>query len=453
VLGTLDVYDGTDWRLPPIADSRLVPVPANGIVDPSLRPGLQATITVRALGGAVLPGLANTVGIQASGPSLAYDTRSQSIRLVEGQVGAGFSYKVAAAGVPSPAELQHDTTPLSADVQKFTAIPPAPRAVADLLAKAPHDSKWQEFDWVRHWILDNVTATGAGTPVSITPQRVEQILAASTKEASPFEIVAMQAMAARWVGLPARIGYGFDGGEQVGDHLEVHPKHGAVFPEVYFPGYEWLPVIGTPSKAKVNLGDNPKLQQQVTGQASEDIAVQVFLPVELPAPGITYEDVRNVVLVAVGLLLLAAIAYFSYPLGRKAYVRWRRRTAALAAGPRARVIEAYAQWRDMLSDFGYAHHTDTPLMLLQHFAPDEQHAALAWLVTRTLWGDLQDSIEAQVVADAEELARTLRRRLAQAHPITVRTVAAMSRLSLRHPYALAAVPPSSATVEVHRAAA
>jgi hypothetical protein len=75
-------------------------------------------------------------------------------------------------------------------------------------------------------------------------------------------------------------------------------------------------------------------------------------------------------------------------------------------------------------------------MLLSRFPDDEDHAELAWLVTRALWGDLQDSLDESVATDAEELSATLRRRLAQAHPITVRAVAALSRLSLRHPHAV-----------------
>jgi hypothetical protein len=435
VLGTLDVYDGSDWRLPPIADSKLVTVPSSGVVDSSLQPGLEATITVRGLGGAVLPGLANSVAIETSGPSLAYDTRSQNIRLVEGQIDAGFTYRVAAAGVPPVSGLINDTRPLPAEIKAFLQMPPAPPAVRDLISRAPHSSPWAEFDWIRQQILQNVTAAGPGTPVSITPDRVQQILGASSREASPFEIVAMQAMLARWVGLPARIGYGFDGGDKVGDHLEVHPKHGAAFPEVYFPGYAWLPVIGTPQHAKVNENNDPHQQQRGIGIApSRDITVPLFVPMVTPPPGITYEDIRNVVLIVVGALVLLGLLYLCFPLVHKAYVRSRRRRAAVTAGPRARVVEAYAEWRDALTDFGYADRADTPLMLLQRFADDPQHRALAWLVTRGLWGDLQSNISERVVADAEELSRTLRRRLAAAHPITVRGVAALSRLSLRHPY-------------------
>src|ERR1044072_5652366 len=100
---------------------------------------------------------------------------------------------------------------------------------------------------------------------------------AGSKEGTPYEIVAAQAMLARWAGVPSRIGYGFDGGEVSGgdatgnraaraegppNKLEVRPKNGASFPEVFFPKYGWLPVIGTPTKAKPTVGSDPSTQIQ-----------------------------------------------------------------------------------------------------------------------------------------------------------------------------------------------
>jgi hypothetical protein len=84
---------------------------------------------------------------------------------------------------------------------------------------------------------------------------------------------------------------------------------------------------------------------------------------------------------------------------------------------------------------GYRYTSDTPLMFLDRVVPDEDHVELAWLVTRTLWGDLQEDLRPEDASAAEELSRTLRKRLSQAHPWSLRMIAAVSRLSLRHPYA------------------
>jgi hypothetical protein len=434
-LGSLDVYDGKDWRLPPYAQNQLKDVPRSGVVDPDLAKGVKATFTVAGLGGVVLPGLPNTVGILANGPKLAYDSRSGNIRVAEAQIQAGLSYTVVAAPLPSVGDLRKVTTPPSKDIKRFMSIPPAPPAVADLIDKAPKTSKWDEFDYLRTYVLDNVVAAGPGAPIGITPARVQDMLAGS-KQASPFEIVAAQAMIARWIGLPSRIGYGFDGGDQVGNKLQVRPRNGSTFVEVYFPGYKWLPVIGTPKMAKPTVGTDASQQQfNPSVLPSNDIGVKLYLPVITAAPSTVLQTIRRVLAVGLPLLALLALAYATFPILRKAVLRARRRSAAAAAGPRARIALAYAEWRDLATDFGFRHSTDTPLMFLGRFAGDEEHTELAWLTTRALWGDLQDQLTTELAETAEELSRALRRRMAQAQPATIRVVALVSRLSLRHPYA------------------
>lgn len=436
VLGTLDVYDDSDgtWRLPPFAENRLTRVPSSGVVDGSLRPGVRATVTIRGLTGAVLPGLPATVGIAAEGPKLEYDHRSGDIRVVEGSVSSGLRYTVVAAASPTVAGVRAAGAAPPPALRLFTALPSPPPAVRDLIAKAPKTSKWDEFDYLRTWVLQNVTAAGAGTPVAVTRARVQDIIGGNHK-ASPFEIVAVQAMLARWVGLPSRIGYGFDGGDKVGDQLQVRPRNGSAFPEVWFPGYEWVPVIGTPVHAETVQGGDSRLQVQRTDiLPSRDIAVPIFDPAVVPAESQLYEQVRTVVLIALPVIALLALLYASYPLARKAIRRAQRRAAARAGGPRARIVNAYAEWRDVATDYGYGQPSDTPLLFLRRFAPADDHTELAWLVTRALWGDLRGHPTEDMALHAEEYARVLKLRLGAAHPITLRVLAALSRLSLRDPF-------------------
>lgn len=437
-IGSLDVYDGKDWRLPPFAENQLNDVPRSGVVDSQLQPGVKARFTIAGLSGVVLPGLPNTVGIVAEGPKLAYDRRNGNIRVSQGQVQAGLAYTVTAAALPTIETLRALSAPLPKDVLKFREIPdPPPPAVQGLLdqAKTQFDNDWDRFDFLRTHILDNVTATGTGVPKSVPPERVQDMLGGS-KEGSPYEIVAAQAMVARWLGLPSRIGYGFDGGEIVNERLQVRPKNGATFVEVFFPQQGWLPVIGVPKKAKPTVGSDPSTQQfDPNVLPSDDVTVQVFLPVIVPPASVFAEQLRNVFLVAVPVLLLLFLAYLAFPALRKLVLRTRRRSAAEAAGPRARIALSYAEWRDFATDFGFRHDTDTPLLFLERFADDEEHTQYAWLVTRSLWGDLQYSLTPDHAAAAEELSRSLRRRLASAQPATVRVVATFSRLSLRHGYA------------------
>lgn len=444
-LGTLDVYDGTDWRLPAFSENELKDVPSNGHVDDELfgTRDTQARFRIQGLGGTVLPGLPNTVGINAQGPQLAYDARSGNIRVASGQVKVGLTYDVAAAARFTEDELRTATGTVPEHVRRFIEIPSPPPAAQALLDEAisTYDNGFDRFNFLRNHVLDNVTATGLGTPVSITPARAQEILGSSL-EATPFEIVALQAMLARWVGLPSRIGYGFDCGGTRCDlndkALGVRPRNGAAFPEVYFPSYKWVPVIGLPKKAKPTVGTDPSLQNvDPSILPSDDIAVKIMLPTLVPPPSTLAKQLQVDLLIALVLGLLAGAVYVVTPAVRKAILRSRRRTAAREAGPRSRVALAYAEWRDEATDYGYRYPTDTPLMFLDRFIEDPEHTELAWLTTRALWGDLRDDCDDDVAAAAEELSRALRRRLAQAQPGTLRFVAAVSRLSLKEPFASA----------------
>lgn len=432
-MGHLDVYDGADWRLPPFAESKLSEVPRSGVVDRELVPGVKATFLVADLGGAVLPGLPNVFGIVAEGPKLAFDERIGNIRLAEGTIKPGLEYTVVAAKVPSIDELIASDQPVPDEVKQYLEIPDPPPAVKDLLQQAPQTSTWEKLDFLRQTFLSTVTSKGQGTPVSVPPSKVQDMLAGS-KTGTPYEIVAAQAILARWAGVPSRIGYGFDGGEKVGEFLEVRPKHGASYLEVYFPTFKWLPVIGTPQQAQTSITDDPQ-QFDPNVAASNEVAVKLYVPIALDPRSLVYAQIRAILAVAVPLILGILLLYYSWPALRKIWLRARRRTWAAEQGPAEGIALAYAEWRDTCTDFGYRFDSDTPLMFLDRVVEDDEHIELAWLVTRTLWGDLSDRATADDATAAEELSRALRKRVGQGHPATLRLIAALSRLSLRYPYA------------------
>ena len=431
-MGGLDVYQDNQWLLPPFADNQIREVPPSGIVDPELQAGITATFSIRDLGGAILPGLPNLVALVAEGPRLAFDSRTGNIRLSEGTIQGGLEYSVTAARVPEIDEISAASGRIPANVQQFLEIPAPPPQVAQLLAQAPTNS-WERLDFVRQTLLSNAVAAGAGTPVPVPPERVAQIVATKT-EATPFEIVAAQAMLARWAGIPSRIGYGFDGGEPAGDLLEIRPRHGATWLEVYFPGFKWVPIIGTPLLAKSSVGGE-QTQQNESVLASDDIAVKIFVPTQTDPRRYLFEQLRRVVFIVAPILFVILLLYYSWPFLRKAQLRSRRRSWAQSQGPHERVAVAYADWRDLATDFGYSYTTDTPLMFLDRVVEDAEHTEFAWLATRGLWGDLSGYLTDDDAAAAEELSRSLVKRMNQAHAWTLRLIAGVSRLSLRRPYA------------------
>jgi hypothetical protein len=432
-MGGLDVYKDNEWLLPPFADSQIEEVQRSGIVDSELDPGVRAEFDIKDVGGAVLPGLPNLVGLVAEGPRLAYDSRTGNIRLAEGTVQAGLVYTVTAARIPTVEELQRVNSPPPKELAQFTDIPPAPPAVLELLGRSPHTSLWDKLDFVRQEFLRTVVARGAGTPVPVPAEKVTDMISGS-KSGTPFEIVAAQAMLARWLGIPARIGYGFDGGEKIGDVVEVRPKHGASFLEVYFPSYKWLPIIGTPLQAQSSVASE-FTQTDETVLPSDEVAVRIYVPYQTDPRTYLFEQIRAVLVVIVPIVLVLLALYYSWPAARKAWIRSRRRSWAQSQGPRERISVTYSEWRDLATDFGYQYSSNTPLMFLDRVVKDEEHTELAWLVTRGLWGDLQGSLRSEDASAAEELSQALRKRLNQAHSFTLRFIAAVSRLSLRDPYA------------------
>ena len=103
--------------------------------------------------------------------------------------------------------------------------------------------------------------------------------------------------------------------------------------EVYFPGYEWLPVIGTPKQAQPSVGSDPSEQQNDPNIVpSDDIGIELFLPVVIPPPACFTKQLQRGVLIALPIILLAVLIYVFYPAVRKAMIRSRRRNAGPTRG-------------------------------------------------------------------------------------------------------------------------
>jgi hypothetical protein len=456
--GVLDVYDGKDFRLPAYSDSSFQDAPASGLLDEVFgvpaTGSVRADITIRGLDGTVLPlpsRMNKIAGLDL--PTLVTDARSQTLRVKEGQVRDGLAYTAVFALLPTEAELRDAPPPDPLIVTDFTdtAHQPPPPGVAALLAQAP-ENRWDRLDFVRKKFLDVFTVTGAGLPSHVPPSKVEDMLVGS-QEGSPFEFVAAQVLLSRWAGIPARIGYGYDRGvAKAGGVLEFRPKNGSSWLEVYFQGYGWLPITGLPKKALQSVGKSDQ-QQNADIVPTDDIQVQLFVPLRKIPPGYLWKQIRTVVLLTLPVFLLIGLMYLAWPVYLKSRRRSKRRRWAFEYGREARIALAYTELRDMATDLGVGDPYVTPLAYVRKVVADEEHRELAWLVTRVLWGDLKGNITDDEVFAAEELSRSMRRRLFEAQPFTIRFISIVSRLSLRNPYAPEVLSPPVEKFDPRRALA
>jgi hypothetical protein len=436
-VGVLDVYDPDDgfWKTPPRELERL---PSSLDLDAPRADTkqLSATITVRDLGNtSSFPTVGGATRFVFPGglPGPArFDQRTGLLRMESGRVPAGIAYDVLFPAYATNEQLAASKLPPADEFSDQLDIPKPPNVVQALLDAAPPGA-WPRLDFLRQKLLANISAAGAGTPAAVTPEQVGEMFTKGA-EATPYEIVAAEAMLARWAHVPARLGFGFDGLNVEGKVLTVRPRNSAQWLEVNFEGYGWLPLIGAPKKAKSTLDTDPNARFNPTIEPSGDVAVEIYLPFELQDIRLLFERIRDVLLrwlpVAAGALFL----YLAWPLMAKTYRRSKRRRWAAALGPRAQIAVEYAEFRDLATDLNVADIYSTPLEYLYEVRDDPEHAEFAWLVARALYGDLSRTVTETHAAAAELMGTSLRRRLMRGQPAQSQLLAYMSRASLGLPY-------------------
>jgi hypothetical protein len=434
--GVLDVYDGEAWRLPPFDKARLAAIPPGGVVVPELEPAASQVIefTIRGMENATtLPGVTGPVRIDRPADlGVMFDPRTGTFRMPDGRVAPDVTYSIATAPYPNAEALAQSPAPVG-DFAGDLEIPEPPAVVRQLLSGAPAEPAWARLDFLRKRLREVAVATGGGVPKDITPARVAEILDGPSQEASPYEIVAAEAMLARWAGVPARIGFGFDGLNDEGGVMTVRPKNAAQWLEVYFQGHGWVPLIEAPSQAKTSLDNDDQLFDPDT-LASDEVAVEVYIPVKLESLTLLYQRIRHQLALLLPYALALVAAYLATPAVMKQWRRYKRRKWAEALGARAQVAVEYAEFRDAAHDLNVGDPLDTPLEYLQRVVDDDEHAELAWLVARTMYGDLAAGASDEAARDAEVLATSLRRRMFRAQPFQVRVLAVLSKASIREPY-------------------
>lgn len=432
--GVLDFYDGKNWRLPPFDPSTLKKIPGDGVVDKTRVGDVTVNFIVRDLGtSAVLPAVAGPTKIEVDNPEVIYDPRAGIFRIRQGRVPADLPYKVSLPSYPKAEQLRAAGPPTTKIDPDLTYVPKPTPVVARLLAEAP-ENRWDRMNYLRKKLNEVVIAAGAGAPnAPVPPSKVDDLLEGS-HEGTPFQIVAAEALLARWAGVPARVAYGFDGFNDEDGKKTIRPKNGSNWLEVYFEGYGWVPIIGAPPKAKTSLDTDPNAKFDPNIVPSDDVAVELYIPIELENLQQLYQQVRAFLLQALPFVLGSLAVYLALPAARRTLRRRKRRRWAASQGFREEIAVEYCELRDALFDLNVGDPSDTPLEYLQKVTDDDEHAELAWLVTRATYGDLAFAVTDDDVESARAMATSVRRRVFRAQPFQSRALAVLSRASLRQPY-------------------
>lgn len=433
--GVLDVFLENEWQLPPMPEERMREVDATGVVDPQLAPRSDVAVdfTVRGLKNSVVYPTVSPTGkvTKPANVAMVYDPRTGTLRVPEGRVQEGVTYTAYLPSYPDAETLRQ--APAPPGMQEMLEIPAPPDSVQRLLNRAPDAPLWDRLDFVRSHLNEIVIAVGGGRPEAIPPSRVDEILEGD-HEASPFEIVAVEAMLARWAGVPARVGFGFDSFNDEDGVFTIRPKNAAQWLEVYFEGHGWIPLISAPPQAKSSLENDPNAKFDPDVVASDEVAVELWIPIRIETLKQLYELLRLFLLQTLPWVATAAAAYLVWPAAQKGWRRRKRRRWADARGPAAQIAVEYAELRDLAWDLNVGDELDTPLEYLKKVADDDEHAEMAWLVARTMYGDMRHSATDADAHAAEELGASLRRRLFRGQPFQARVLAVLSRASLRQPY-------------------
>jgi hypothetical protein len=435
--GVIDVYSLKDqaWLLPPVDNQRLkrlhLPADLPGV---TALPGkaTQLEVTVQQAGGHGLPTLAFARRV-TGGPTVDLDPRTRMLALAKRPVFTGLHYGITANPVPTGKQLSAVAGTVPAAMQEFLTAPPVPAYVQALISKAPQ-AKYAELQSLRAALYKKFIASGQGKPTDVSADRVVELLNGGT--GNPYELTAAEALLARWAGIPSRIGFGYYNGNAKSDgSTEFRPANAATYLEVWFAPYGWVPIIGVPPHAQQSLSNNQR-NNDPSITASPELGINVYLPVRQPDNLALYQYARYFLVRALPFLAGVGALLLVYPVVLKRVRDRRRRQWAAQHGPTGAIAVAYCALRDRMIDLALPGRGTTPLELVELVDEDEEHAELAWLATRALWGDLRGQVTEEDAAEAERLAASVATRLAKAQPETARLLAAVSRASLRAPHSL-----------------
>ncbi|WP_309133027.1 transglutaminaseTgpA domain-containing protein [Brevibacterium sp.] len=294
-----------------------------------------------------------------------YDENSLAI-VGNGERTAGLKYSMDYLSVePSAKDLQSATPVDSGDFETELEVPASlPQSVRDTADEvtAGAENQWEAAVLLQAYFRSGEFEYSLDAPEQASGDAISDFLV--DKKGYCVQFSSAMTIMARTMGIPARIGVGFAGGDKSGDEYEVSMKDSHAWPELYFEGAGWVrfePTPGGPAGAppqwSVASGDTGEESEDAeetaspteepTEDASEPPAAESEAPSEEPTTaaaeetGADYTTYLWAALIAVVVILLLAIPAIWRVLQR------RRRT-----GSPVDLEHVWAEIRALATDYG-----------------------------------------------------------------------------------------------------
>ncbi len=282
---TLDEFDGSEWKVsdPGLGAAVTHPVPATLPVEvPAGAERLDQEITVVGYADRWVPMAYPAERVDVPADVVEYD-EPLGIARVPDPLRAGQTYRVSSYRVlPSPKELDPVTFE---DVSEYGDLTFLPDDVPDRVREIA--AEWTADEPTPYRRVLAIQEHLRGAPFEYDPTiepdpGADAILEVLDERQTGFcqQFATSMAVLVRSLGIPARIGYGYKQGDDLGGTWVVDSHDLHTWVEVLFPGYGWLAFDPTPG-----VSPSPLIEQ---GSYLDTVAAR-----DTPPPGQDEQDLQN----------------------------------------------------------------------------------------------------------------------------------------------------------------
>jgi len=398
-LTSLDTFNGSIWSSNDSYKSVKSKLPASGSDAPG--PRVTQEFSIKALDSIWLPAAYQPVEIKDV-KDVSYNADSGSL-ISSKETTDGLTYEVTSVSPRyTPDELSHEPAVDVAAMQRYLALPPISRRVAQLAADIVR-GKTTEYDKAK--ALQDYLRTNykyeLNVQLSHDSSAIDQFLF-TVRKGYCEQFAGAYAVMARAIGLPTRVAVGFTPGvDEGGGVLHVRDEHAHAWPEVYFPNAGWVPFEPTPGRGVPGAEAYTGVpENQVGGVSNPTTPTTIADPSTtvagdnstattihddpsdtstLPADKTSHRSPLIAVAEVAGVLALLAIAWIvGVPTVRQSRRRRRRQAAAT---PNEQVMVAWTEANEALAQAGagrratetFAEHAQRAARLAR-FEPDARRA-------------------------------------------------------------------------------